>query len=119
MIQASWRYKGPFHPQKTPNKWSCVPTAFAICLDIPVEKIIEEIGHDGSNIIFPHLTEPLCRRGFHLQELFKVCHNHGYAVTQFDVDPELINVDYSKFTINEDITYLLEKNIGVLGGCFK
>lgn len=59
--------------QIQPNKWSCLPTAFAIALNLPVEEIIASIGHDGSEIIFPDLKEPYCRRSFHIQELIDMC----------------------------------------------
>ena len=34
-----------------PNGWSCVPAAFAMATDIPVEAIIRAVGHDGSDIM--------------------------------------------------------------------
>ena len=38
-----------------------------------MEKIIELYGHDGSEILWPELSEPLKRRGFHWQETIQVC----------------------------------------------
>lgn len=38
-------------------------------LNVEEQEIIDYIGHDGSEIIFPNLKEPECRRGFHIQEL--------------------------------------------------
>lgn len=67
--------------QKQPNNWSCVPTAFAMVLDIPVEEIILKIGHDGSRITYPTYPEPNCRLGFSPHELFTVCLELGYACT--------------------------------------
>lgn len=55
--------------QKNPNGWSCLPTSFAMCIDMSVEELITDIGHDGSKIIFPEYDEPFCRRSFHIQEL--------------------------------------------------
>lgn len=54
---------------RKPNRWSCLPTAFSIVYDIPLEVVIERIGHDGSAILWPDLPEPLCRQGFIIEEL--------------------------------------------------
>jgi hypothetical protein len=75
--------------QLSPNGWSCFPTAAAIVLDVPVEELIKEIGHDGSEIVFPGLREPHCRRSFHLQEIINVCWKRGYALTPFESHPQL------------------------------
>jgi hypothetical protein len=73
--------------QKQPNRWSCLPTAFAIVLGIPVEKMIKELGHDGSEIIWPGLLEPYCRRSFHIQELIDFCYWRHTHVIQFQAMP--------------------------------
>lgn len=57
--------------QVQPNPWSCLPTAFATATHIKVEDLIQKIGHDGSEIVFPKLPDPLCRRAFHPQECMK------------------------------------------------
>jgi hypothetical protein len=70
--------------QKSPNRWSCLPTAFAIVLGTPVKEIIDAIGHDGSEIFWPGYIEPLRRRGFHIQELINYCFLEYYLVTPFE-----------------------------------
>jgi hypothetical protein len=72
--------------QLKPNRWSCAITSLAMALRIPVAQLIEEIGHDGSEIVFD-LREPLCRRGFHSQELIFIALSHGFAVTPIEVCP--------------------------------
>jgi len=67
----------------------CLPTSFAIALDTPVAAILAETGHDGSEIVNPLLPEPLCRRGFHIQELIDVCLRHDSAVTPVELCPIL------------------------------
>jgi len=59
--------------QTQPSQWSCVPTAFAMLLDIAVEEMIRQIGHDGSEVVWPEL-EPtaLSKRAFHPQECIDV-----------------------------------------------
>ncbi len=82
--------------QVKPNAWSCVITALAMTLDIPVEDVIKEAGHDGSEIIFPLLEEPQCRKGFHFQELVKIAWRHGYAMTPIELFPRILATDHSK-----------------------
>lgn len=67
--------------QIQPNGWSCLPTAFAIALDVPVENIFNFLEHDGSEIIWPDEAEPYNRRGFHIHEMYAFCLENGYAVT--------------------------------------
>lgn len=74
-------------PQIKPNRWSCIPTAFAMALDIPVDQFIQEIGHDGNELICPSLPEPAGRRGFHEQECVTAALNHGFACTPIEVFP--------------------------------
>ncbi len=73
--------------QIKPERWQCLVTSFAMALDLPVADVIREVGHDGGQIIWPTLPEPMCRRGFHPQELIDVCRSHGYAVTYIELFP--------------------------------
>jgi len=58
---------------KQPNRWSCSITALAMILNESVFALVQEIGHDGSEIIFPDAPEPTNRRGFLLDELMVCC----------------------------------------------
>lgn len=73
---------------KNPNGWSCLPTSFAIALGVSVEDVLSIIGHDGSEITHPLLKEPQCRRGFHPQEMIKMCLCHGLSVTSVELYPQ-------------------------------
>ena len=75
--------------QKKPNRWSCSVTAFAMAIDIPVQQLINDIGHDGSEKIFTHLPDPMCRRGFHSQELIQIAWQYGFACTPLEMYPML------------------------------
>lgn len=75
------------HLQKKPNRWSCSITALAMALETPVVDIIKEARHDGGEIIFPHLNEPMCRKGFHSQELVRIAWLHGFAMTPLEMVP--------------------------------
>lgn len=60
-----------------------------MALDIPVDDAVDFIGHDGSDVVFPELTEPKCRRGFHSQELVELAIRYGIFPTPFQVLPTL------------------------------
>jgi hypothetical protein len=67
----------------------CMPLAFAMALDMPVADLLAAIGHDGSEIVFPSLSEPLRRRCFHIQEPIQVALARGFAVTPVELFPVL------------------------------
>jgi hypothetical protein len=56
-----------------PNDWSCLPTAFAMVTHSLPRDIFEFINHDGSEIIWPELPEPYCRRSFAIDEMIDYC----------------------------------------------
>jgi hypothetical protein len=103
-----------------PNKWSCVPAAFATATQIPIETLLKKLGHDGSEIIFPDLEEPLCRRAFQVQELSVVLWSLGFAVGHYDIEPLAILDEHHIYTItyvDSEIVFqkMLSESIGV--GC--
>ena len=73
--------------QKQPTAWSCLPTAFAMALDKPVEEIIKAIGHDGSEVYWPELESHWANRAFHVQELVDYCFWNEIAVVCIDAMP--------------------------------
>jgi len=73
--------------QTKPNPWSCIGTAFAMVLDIPVSDLYGIVGHDGSEIAFPALPDPMARRGLHIQECIHACLKLGYSVTPVELFP--------------------------------
>lgn len=75
--------------QQRPEPWMCMPLAFAMALDMPIADLLAAIGHDGSEIVFPNLSEPLCRRCFHIQEPIQVALARGFAVTPVELFPVL------------------------------
>jgi hypothetical protein len=64
-----------------------------MALHRPVEEIVAEAGHDGSEIIFPHMAEPMKRRGFHPQELITLAWRHGFSMTPLELFPRLQSTD--------------------------
>lgn len=106
--------------QKQPNKWSCLLAAFAIALDIPIVQLIDELGHDGSEIIWPDHEEPLNRRSFSIHEMFYLSYEAGYSVMLFnkvwDSRPTYSAQPLMKNPPNGFFNESLLKNKGVLVG---
>lgn len=104
--------------QKQPNEWSCLATAFAIAFNIPLESMLNIIGHDGSEDIHPHLSIPYCKRSFHIQEMIDVGFELNYAIVQIDL--ELIQVagkyKWSAGIKAERFATYMAKYVGVLTG---
>ena len=73
--------------QRNPNGWSCLLASFANTLGIKIDTLVESIGHDGGGFTHVGLPEPMCRRGFHPQEMIKVCLERGISVTRVEVFP--------------------------------
>lgn len=96
--------------QTQPNSWSCFPTAFAMVLDMDVQDLIAQIGHNGSAILWPSLPYPLCCKGWHYQEIIKACLELGKLVSHFErevesapgpnVEPHTIYTDLGEYTFN-------------------
>lgn len=109
--------------QASPNWWSCLPTAFAIALDTPVRQLFAEIGHDGSELVFPQLEEPYSRRAFSPQELIDPCLRRGYCPLLVEAVPiygdfekgQLMEVSFPELYGDRLARYML-RFIGVLTG---
>ena len=83
------------HPN--PNNWSCLPTAFAMAIGWPTDRIIQEIGHDGSDELY-HAKG--VKAGFHEQECIEVLQKFGYACTPIEIVPCISpNTDLSDYRL--------------------
>ncbi len=109
--------------QTSPNRWTCLPTAFGMAMDVKVGFIVKWLGHDGSDVVRPGLSEPDCYRGFHIQELIGYAWWKGFAVTPFEANPRITVDDGSKPILiefgasnAERMLHVLHENIGVLTG---
>ena len=56
-------------------------------LDISAADFFGLVGHDGSEIAFPMLPDPMARRGLHIQECIAACLQLGYSVTPVELFP--------------------------------
>lgn len=106
------------HLIKGTERWTCLGVAFAMALDMPYAELVERVGHNGSEILWPNLPEPLCRRGYHVQEMVRLAYNLGKRVTQFAgcyaVTPD---GEHRHIVSQEDfLEVILKSNSGVLTG---
>lgn len=69
------------------NRWSCSVQAAAKVMCLTTQQLIDEIGHDGGAIVFPELPEPMCRAGFHIQEIQDAAVRRGYAIMTVEAHP--------------------------------
>jgi hypothetical protein len=100
----------------------CLARAFAKILQVNIEEMFEEIGHDGSEIIFPELSHPYNRRGFHPRELIDFCLCRGLSVTQIERYPlsraPISHTVYSVPTKEDSFLKYLRFGNGVLTGSY-
>ena len=89
--------------QIMPQKGLCLPTSFAMALDIPVESLLSQL-HGPHDVIFPGLPEPLCWRGVHIQEVIRIVQNYGYAVTPREMFPQIAppKPGYDNYVVSYD-----------------
>lgn len=78
----------------SPNRWSCIPTSFAMVLNKSVEELIAAIGHDGSELINGRV------RAFHIQELIDACYQFNQLVTCIEPLPISQTSDGFQFPIH-------------------
>ena len=65
---------------KNPNEYSCMLASFAMLLNEPMDVLVEELGHDGSEIWWPELFGCMQYRGFHVQEFLDLCYKRGKII---------------------------------------
>ena len=65
-----------------PNEHSCVITSVATLLNVSIEELVRQIGHDGSELI--HGTY----RGHHIQEIIDLLDGLHCSLTPIQFEPE-------------------------------
>lgn len=97
---------------------NCLPTAYSIVMGIPISKIYEIIGHDGTEIWWPDLPEPYCYRTFHIGEMANCCFKLGWVTWPTSDSFELRTMDRSRLIPNPLFEKILKSKDGVfLGEC--
>lgn len=109
--------------QRSPNRWSCLASSFAMALDVPIDSLIKMVGHDGSEIVWPELPEPTRRRGHHVQEMIYAAYCLGFSVTPFEAFPtSLGRAGTNSFTVpmilqaEERMPRIMKGAVGVVTG---
>ena len=72
---------------KQPSRWSCLAASWAMVLDVNIDNLFEEIGHDGSEILYPGVKEPDCRRSFHPSEFLLPALTRNLGIVQVELNP--------------------------------
>lgn len=70
----------PQHPTKQPNSWSCLATCAAMALGVRVGRVIDFVGHDGSEAPWPESWHQGGRRGFTLGEIGRFLASYSYTL---------------------------------------
>ena len=65
----------------------CLIYSIAMVLDQTPEQVIEGIGHNGLEVVWPQLPLPICLKGVHIQEMVDYALECGYAVVEIDALP--------------------------------
>ena len=66
-----------------PNRWSCIPTAVAMLLNLDLKVVLESVGHDGSLVKWKSRSKD--RVGFQIEEFSTLALQYGYALVSFPV----------------------------------
>lgn len=75
---------------KQPNYWTCYPTAVSVATGIPLNVLLETLGHDGSTKISDE-PDPICRAAFYATEITLALLKHGWCHLQIQAAPLGIN----------------------------
>lgn len=67
----------------------CMIKSLALALRKPVEELVEILGHDGSEVIWPDNPPPTCYKGFHPQELIDITIKCGRRPTWIELNPSI------------------------------
>lgn len=65
----------------------CMLNASAMVLDTTIERLIQLIGHNGMEVVYPKLPAPMCRRGVHIQEIIHAAWELDIGLIEFDPEP--------------------------------
>ena len=91
---------------KSPNRWSCLLASAAMLLDTELKDLVDEIGHDGSEIIWPDSKEPFCRRAFHIAEIIELFDKRGFCLTPIECLPRSVpTIDAEPFLVAFEANY--------------
>ena len=82
--------------QKAKVNNTCLLTAFAMAMDVDQTLLLEHIGTDPNEILWPELLEPQCFRGHHIQEMMTAAFTLGFTITEVQVRPCFAQIGTTK-----------------------
>lgn len=107
----------PTAEKRQPTPWSCLVQAWSHVIQWPYWAIVNAIGHDGSEIVWPEQPEPYCRRAFHPQELIYLGDRFGFVTTTYEPQPNLISgAKPYPIILHDAFMKVLESSDGVIVG---
>ena len=84
---------------KQPNRWSCAAAATASLLDLPLQQVLDGLGHDGSEIIDPNARFPTCYKGYPMEEIIDYCLTEGVGLVQLSAMPNYTTNGENEFEL--------------------
>ena len=98
----------------------CVIASLAMVLDLSFEEAIEELGHDGLQIVADSEPKPNCYRGVNPQELIDVCQRYNKALVMLETKPMMIHgstvIDHTELIGKGRVQSYLDKFDAVIFG---
>jgi hypothetical protein len=97
---------------------NCLLNSFSVVTGVSYDTLVEDIGHDGMEIVWPDAREPYCRRGYHIQEIVTALFDRGFLVVEFEPYPILgcWENDQEIVLENKRFQTIVNNNNGVLCG---
>ena len=100
--------------QRAPLSHTCLATAFAMVLGVDALDLINSIGRNPHEVLWPQLIEPQCYRGHHIQEMIDYAWTKGHTVTEIQAMPrfgtlgctETFGLYHSKFAMPRIAEYM-------------
>lgn len=92
----------------------CLIYSIAMVLDQTPEEVIEGLGHNGLEVMWPRLPLPYALRGIHIQEMVDYALKCGFAVIEVEAIPcnnPLGNTDDQEMEVFEDPISRLEDHL--------
>ncbi len=65
--------------------WACYLDAIVKATGIDESELLTDIGHDGSQILYPELRPPFCYKGFNCDHLALILLRYGWGVVSVQV----------------------------------
>lgn len=85
--------------------WSCYLDAIVKATGLNEQELLVDIGHDGSEVIYPYLDSPYCYKGFCPDHLALILLRHGWGVVSIKVPIQYRDTEGKVFNPPEAINW--------------